>query len=502
MLNQEKFRRLLGILGRITDLRGAVSLLSWDQETHMPPGGGDARADQMATLETLAHEFLTSDEVADLLEELQEDSAGLEYDSFEAAILRVTREDHVKARRIPSDLIEELSRATSRASQAWKKALGTSEYTVFRPHLEKVIELCRQKAEALGYEDRIYDALLDEFEPGARTTDLESIFSRLKQELIPLIREITSRKPPANAFLRQEYDRKAQQEFYLSVIRDFGFDFHRGQQDFSIHPMTVNISTGDTRVTTHLNSENLAGNLLGAFHECGHGLYYQGAAAELERTPLNEGASMGMHESQSRFWENIIGKSLPFWQHYYPRLQALFPDRLSFVNVDTFVRALNRVEPSLVRIKSDEVTYNLHIILRFELETEMLEGNINLDDLPDAWNAKMQEYLGIAPADDATGLLQDIHWSAGYIGYFPTYTLGNLMSAQIYEKIREDLPDFDDRVRRGEFEPILEWLREKIHRHGRKFTGLELIQRVTGRKPKPDAFLRYIREKFDALYQD
>jgi len=498
---EDKLRALKEHLARISDLRAAEAVLSWDQETYMPPGGAAARAEQLATLERLAHEFFTSEEIGNLLEALEPYVKDLDYDSDEASLIRVTKRDYEKAVRIPSELVAELAREASLAREAWKQARQRSKFPKFQPHLEKMVELTRKKAEALGYEERIYDPLLDLFEPEMKTAKLEEVFSQLKEELVPLVREITESERPDDSFLRREYDERAQWEFGLEVIRDFGFDFERGRQDTSAHPFTTGFSVGDVRLTTRIQRDYLPTALFGTLHECGHGLYHQGVDPKLERTPLAGGASLGMHESQSRLWENLVGRSRPFWEHYYPKLKKRFPAQLEDVSLDDFYRAINKVEPSCIRVEADEVTYNLHIMLRFELENALLEERVSVRELPEVWNAKMEEYLGLVPPDDARGVLQDIHWSQGYFGYFPTYSLGNLISTQLFHKASQEIPDLTGQIASGRFQELLGWLREKIYRHGRKFTAEELLRRVTGRGLESQSYLEYIRSKYSDIYR-
>jgi len=497
---EEELRSLKERLSKVIDLRAAASVLSWDQETYMPPGGARARAEQLATLGKLAHELFTSAEIGNLLEALEPKVRDLPYDSFEASLVRVTKRDYEKAVKIPAELVAELARTASLAKEAWRKARDDSDFPEFQPYLEKLVELNVKKAEALGYEERIYDALLDQYEPDMKTSQVERIFSHLKSELVPLVRTIAECERPDDSFLRRDYDERAQWDFGLEVIKDFGFDLKRGRQDLSAHPFTTGFSVDDVRLTTRVQRDHLPTALFGTLHECGHGLYHQGVDPALERTPLAGGASLGMHESQSRLWENLIGRSRPFWEHYYPKLQERFPAQLKDVRLEDFYRAINRVEPSYIRVEADEVTYNLHIMLRFELENALLEGEIAVKDLPEAWNAKMEEYLGITPPNDAQGVLQDIHWSQGYMGYFPTYSLGNLISAQIFEQAQREIPSLTQKIRAGEFRELLGWLREKIYRHGRKFTSVELLERVTGRALGAESYLSYIRAKYSEIY--
>lgn len=496
----EKFERLKRLLARAVDLEAAAGVLSWDQETYMPPGGAEARARQIATLEELAHEVFTSDEIGTLLDELEPEVRDREYDSFETSLVRVTKRDYEKATKIPSALVAELARAASIAKQSWKEARETDEFSKFRPHLERVVELTIEKAEALGYEERMYDALLDQFEPEMKTAQVEQIFQDLKAELVPLVHEIRGREVPDDSFLRRRFDTQKQWDFGLEVIRDFGFDLAHGRQDYAAHPFTTGFSVGDVRLTTRIDENFLPSGLFSTLHECGHGLYGQGVDPALERTPLAGGASLGVHESQSRLWENLVGRSREFWSHYYPKLQRHFPEQLGDVELERFYRAINRVEPSLIRVEADEITYNLHVMLRFELENALIERRIQIRELPELWDAKMEEYLGITPPNDADGVLQDIHWSQGYIGYFPTYSLGNLISAQLFRKASDEIEDLPEQIASGKFEELLNWMREKIHRHGRKLTPVDLLKRATGETLNAESYLSYIRSKYSDIY--
>ncbi len=483
-------------LARVQDLEHAARLLEWDQETFMPEGGASARAHQIATLRTLAHELFTDDAIGALLDGLDRQNEK----GFAEVLVRVTRRDYERARRLPADLVNRLAATASRAQHVWQKARAADDFAAFAPHLERLVGLNIQKAEALGYESTPYDALLDEYEPGMTSAEVESVFGELRAELVPLVEAIAGAEAPSEACLHGTFDVQAQQGFGEDVIRAFGYDFARGRQDASAHPFTTSFSTGDVRLTTRFDPEFFNPAFFATLHEAGHGLYEQGFAKDLERTPLADGASLGMHESQSRLWENLVGRSRPFWQHYYPKLQKRFPEGLGEVPLDAFYRAINRVAPSPIRVEADEVTYNLHIMLRFELERALIEGRLTVGDLPEAWNAKMEDYLGLTPATDAEGVLQDVHWSIDAFGYFPTYALGNLMSVQLFQQAEADLPDLSAQMASGAFGPLLEWLRENVHRHGRTVEAGDLLERVTGARLDARPWLAYVREKFGALY--
>ena len=497
---QERLDVLKTLLARVADLNAAADVLEWDQETYMPDGAAEVRGHQVATLRKLAHEFFTADEVGTLLEALAPATQALDPVSTEASLVRVARRDYEKALKIPAALVAEMAEAVARGKQAWRKARESDTYATFAPHLECLIDLNVQKAEALGYDDCLYDALLDQYEEGMKTATVEAVFADLRARLVPIVHAIAEREPPDDRVLHQPFDKQKQWDFGLEVIKDFGYDFDRGRQDLSTHPFTTSFSITDVRLTTRVDERYLPSALFGTLHECGHGLYEQGIDLGLDRTPLADGTSLAMHESQSRLWENLVGRSRAFWQRYYPRLQTFFPDQLAGVSLDAFYRGINKVEPSLIRVEADEVTYNLHVMLRFELEQAMVEGRVTVAELPDLWNEKMEEYLGLRPETDADGVLQDIHWSLGAIGYFPTYSLGNLMSAQLFDQAKQDLPDLEARIAVGQFAELLGWLRTNIHQYGRKLEALDILERVTGEGLQAGPWLDYIREKYGEIY--
>lgn len=501
MNTNEKLEELKQLLGQVEDLHHASGVLGWDQQTYMPPRGAAARAEQLATLDKLAHESFTTDAIGNLLSALEADAAKLAFDSDEASLLRVTRRDYDKAKRVPPALIEEISRTTSLALESWSRARAESNFKMFQPDLEKIVELEIQLANCFGYTDRIYDALLDEYEPGMTTAQVAAVFAGLKQELLPLARAIAEKTGRVDdRCLRRAYDEKKQWDFGVAVIQRLGFDFERGRQDKSVHPFTTGFGLGDTRITTRVDKHFLPMALFGTIHETGHALYDMGYRAELERTPLAGGASLGVHESQSRLWENVVGRSRGFWKFFFPRLRQVFPRQLAGQSVDSFYRAINRVHPSFIRVEADEVTYSLHILLRFELENDLIERKLKVADVPEAWNAKMKEYLGIVPPNDAQGCLQDIHWSGGSIGYFATYSLGSIFSVQLFDQALRDLPTLPKQIERGEFGELLKWLRTNLHQHGRKFTLDELARKITGEPLQTKSYMRYLKNKFGEIY--
>ena len=498
----EHYRLLKSRLAEIGDINRVTSLLEWDLQTYMPPAGADARAHQMATLSKIAHAMFIADETGRLIEAAAAEANGAAYDSEEASLLRAVQRDYERERRLPSDFVAEFARATSLAHEVWAKARAENRFRDFQPSLENILDLARRMAEYLGYADHIYDPLLDRFEPGMKTVQVQAIFDDLKKDLLPLAQAIFRQADRVDdALLRQEFDEDKQRDFSYGVIQKFGYDFRRGRVDRAVHPFQTNFSINDVRITTRYDRRFFNTAIFGTMHETGHALYEMGVDPALERTPLASGASLGIHESQSRLWENLVGRSRGFWTHFYPELQATFPAQLGHVEMETFYRAINKVKPSFVRVEADEVTYNLHIMLRFELEQELLEGKVKVADLPDAWNARLQAYLGITPPTDALGVLQDVHWSSGLFGYFATYSLGNLISAQLWEKALADLPGIPASIERGDFAPLREWLRQNVHRHGRKYMPDELVRRITGEGIQSRSYLHYLKRKYGEIYE-
>ncbi len=496
---EKKIEQLKTILSEISDLSYTAALLGWDQQTYMPPGGAEARGNQLALLGRLVHERVTSPELGKLLDELKPYAASLDPDLDDARLVKVTARGYEKAVRVPTKHVVEFSQATTLGQQAWVEARAKSDFSIFRPHLEKIVALRQEYASFFPNFEHPYDALLDDFEPNMKTADVKAIFDGLRPRQVELIKAIAGKPQVDDSFLHQPFDEKKQWDFGAEVITKFGYDWNRGRQDKAPHPFTTSFSINDVRITTRVAPDFLNSMLFGSMHECGHALYGMGAAPELERTGLEGGASLAVHESQSRMWENLVGRSFPFWQYFYPRLQETFP-QLAGVPLEKFYKGINKVQPSLIRVEADEATYNLHIMLRLELEIALLEGIVAAKDMPDLWNAKTQEYLGVTPLSDDKGVLQDIHWSGGAIGYFSTYALGNLVSVQLWEKINQDIPDLVEQIRQGKFETLLGWLREKIHRHGAKFEPQELVQKVTGSKIDPAPYMRYLTKKYSEIY--
>ena len=483
----------------LSDIVAAIALLGWDQEVMMPPRGGGGRAHHLATLTGIYHEKLTAPRLGELLTALEDDADTLT--ATQQALVRELARERDRAVKVPQALVRDLAEAQARGVETWRRARQANDFAAFAPDLAHLVALQRQVAEHVGYADSPYDALLDEYEPGMTARRVAALFGPLRDETLAVLRRIQASPAVDATILDGKWDEAGQWDFGLRILRDMGYEFDAGRQDRSTHPFTQSVGPPfDVRVTTRVEPSLLTSALFSSIHEGGHALYELGFDPALARTPLANAPSLGMHESQSRLWENFVGRSRAFWDHYFPVLAAAFPRQLHADDTDRFYRAVNRVEPSLIRIEADEVTYNLHIILRFELERALVEGDLAVADLPAAWNEKMRAYLGMTPPTDALGVLQDIHWGSGGIGYFPTYTLGNLVGAQLYYSLHDRYPDFDGRVASGDLRFILGWLRDKVHVHGRTYPTAALVERATGQPLDPTFFSRYLNEKFGALY--
>ncbi|MFH2204560.1 MAG: carboxypeptidase M32 [Elusimicrobiota bacterium] len=481
-------------------LHSTGGILEWDQQTYMPARGTAHRAEMTSQAARLAHGMFTDPRVGELLGELEESDLAKRPASVEAANIRELRRRYDKQTRLSPELVEELNKTTALAHEQWKDARERSDFKRFEPWLVKVLALVRKKAEAYGGEP--YNALLDEYEPGAQVAALDGVFTDLRRGLTTLLEKIRgAAKRPDRSIIERPYDVARQRILGESVIQAMGFDFNAGRLDVTTHPFCVGIGPGDTRILTNYKPHNLIDALFSSMHEAGHGLYEMGLdkAAEFGM-PAGEAASMGMHESQSRIWENQIGRSLPFWSYFFPQAQRLFRTQLAGVTLDDFYGAVNIVQPSYIRVESDEVTYNLHILLRYELERLLVDGELKPKDVPGEWDARFKKYFGLEVDRPANGCLQDVHWSAGLIGYFPTYTLGNIYSAQFYARAQADIPDLESRVSRGEFQGFRDWLRKNIHIHGRRYRADDLCRRVTGRGMDHEPLLQYLEKKFSALY--
>lgn len=483
-------------------LGSCASVLSWDEQTYMPHGGAEHRANQLGLLAGLAHERRTNPRIGELLSALEASADLGEPHGDLAANVREARRTFDRATKLPRRLVEELSRTTSLAQQVWMGARKDKAFDAFLPWLDKLIGLKREEAAAVGYGDGVpYDALLDEYEPGARSTEIAQVFRPLRDELVQLVAAIqASGRRPRIDVLEREYPVAAQQAFAEAAARRIGFDFDRGRIDRSAHPFCSSFGPGDCRLTTRYHERHFPSAFFGVLHEAGHGMYEQGLPAEAFGLPLGQAISLGIHESQSRMWENAVGRSRAFWSFFYPQARAAFPGALSDVPLDDFYAAVNDVRPSFIRVEADEVTYNLHIMLRFELELKLLDGTLSAADVPTAWNETFRSYFQLTPPDDALGCLQDIHWSAGLMGYFPTYALGNMYAAQFFEASTAALGDLRQQFAAGEFQPLKGWLNDQIHRHGRRYTATELVRGVSGRPLSAEPLVRHLRSKYAELY--
>jgi carboxypeptidase Taq len=481
-------RELLARLGELSDLRHAGHVLAWDQQVMMPPAGGTARGQALGALQNLAHERLIADELGALLDaENGED----------AQLVRVVRRDHEVARRVPVELAADMARAGSEGFEVWLKAREANDYALFEPALRRNVELARRYAACFPESEHPYDPLLDRYEPGTTTEQIRTLFASMRDGLVPLLAEIA--RQPAPPPLVGGFPVAAQREVGLEIVHAMGFHESAWRLDDAVHPFAASPSSRDVRVTARFDDESLTG-LFALMHEVGHGLYEHGIDPALARTTLDTGVSLGVHESQSRLWENLVGRSEPFWSHWLPRLAQAMPQTLDGVSLDAFLRAINVVKPTLIRVEADELTYCLHVILRFEIELALIEGTLGTADLPAAWASKMREMLGVEVPDDLRGVLQDIHWSEGIIGYFPTYAMGNVLAAQLWRVARADMPGLDDDLRAGDYAPLRAWLVEKIHRHGRRLTPSELIEQAVGGPLDPAPMLEHLATKYRALY--
>jgi carboxypeptidase Taq len=499
----KKYDELKGLLREAATLESIGGLLGWDQETMMPAGAGGFRAEMAALVSRLAHERQIDPRVGELIAECEADDA-LMADEIEAANIREMRRDFDRATRLPSSLVAEISETSSRALEVWKEARQKSDFEAFRPWLTKQVDLNRRKAECYGIPDggEAYDALIEDYEPGMTAAELTRIFKPLRDDLAPLIAELVSApEAPDRGPQRAKIAIDIQKEFNVWVARRLGYDFDAGRLDLSTHPFTSGLAPGDTRITTRFQEDNFTEALSSTMHEVGHALYEQGLPkTERHGEPLSQAAGLGTHESQSRMWENQVGRSRAFWIWALPEARSRLGPALDPFSPDDLFRSVNVVTPGLIRVEADEATYNLHIMLRFDLERAMLRGDLAVADLPPAWNERIKQDLGLDVPDDARGCLQDIHWSIGAIGYFPTYTLGNLYSAQYWQVIRDALPDLEREIERGEFSVVLDWLRRNIHVHGRRFRAPELCERLTSRPLKHGPLIDYLREKLEQVY--
>ena len=499
---QERYRELIAALKRTALMGSCASLLGWDEQTYLPPGGAEHRANQLGLLAGLTHERATSPRIGELLVELEGNPDCGEADSAEAVNVREARRSYDRATKMPRRLVEELSHTTTLAQQAWVAARKNIDFKSFLPWLDKVVTLKREEAEAVGYGDGVpYDALLDDYEPGATAKSIDAVFAPLRDALVPLVTEIAAAQKRADtSVLTRHYPVEAQKQFGIKAAKRIGFCFDDGRLDETAHPFCSGIGPGDCRLTTRYDAHHFPGAFFGVMHEAGHGIYEQGLDRDAFGTAMGETVSLGIHESQSRLWENFVGRSRAFWNFFFRRARTAFPEALNDMAVGEFYAAINDVRPSFIRVEADEVTYNLHIMLRFELERPLLDGSLKAADLPGVWNETFTRYFGITPPNDAQGCLQDIHWSAGLIGYFPTYALGNMYAAQFFAAAGAAIGELDQQLARGDFKPLREWLRNNIHRRGKQCPAHQLVEVVTGQGLSHEPLMAHLRNKFSVLY--
>ena len=489
--------RMLKRFHDMQDIEAALGVLWWDLQVMMPPGGAGPRSRSIATLESLAHEMLTDAELGDLIDELSADEA---LSPDQRASLRVLRRERDKAIKVPPDLVRALSEASSSTYQTWVECRPNDDWEGFEPHLRKMFELKKQEADALGWEESRYDAMLDNFEPAAKSSEVEAMFNDLVDGLGPLVDAVLGAAGEPPEFVHGEYDPGRQEAFARWLAEHTGFDMDSGRLDKSPHPITFGLAPTDVRQTIRTDPSNTLSAVYAAMHETGHALYEQGIPEDLYSLPVGRAASFGIHESQSRLWENQVGRSKAFVSFLLPKLKEYFPQELGMTTPDEFYRGVNHVKASLIRVEADELTYNLHVIVRFELEKAIFNDELDVTDLPDAWDAAMDKHLGLRPETNADGVMQDVHWPQGFMGYFPTYTIGTLYSAAFFEKASDELPDLEDDLRRGETRRLLEWLRAKVHSEGYRKEPQDLASDVYGEPPGAQPFLRYVRAKYTELY--
>lgn len=502
---QKDYQFLHDLSKHIRILQGISSLLDWDQETYMPPGASSIRSEQLKTLAGIIHKEKTSKKYTKALSKLIDIKTGQLHEKKlpppQKAALREWRRDYLQDTSLPTKFVEEFASTTSQAVIAWRSSKMNNSYKQFAPYLNRIVDLCRKKADYLGYKDHPYDALLDQYEPNMTTHEVSTLFAKLKGKLTPLIKKISTAKQIEDRFLNNEWDKDKQILFCNKLLEALEYDKNRGRLDFSAHPFSSSSHPTDSRITTRFHPTYLLNIFFTVLHEAGHALYEMGLPVSQYGTPLGDARSLGIHESQSRWWETRIGMSKPFWKYFLPFLKETFKGQLDSISLEKFYLALNKVEPSFIRVEADELTYPLHVILRFELEKDLIDGSLNVKDVPEAWNAKMKKYFDLIPPTDTQGCLQDVHWSMGGLGYFPTYTLGNIYAADLFAAFIKDHPDWETRLGSGELIFIKLWLHEKIYQYGRQFTSHELIQKATGKPFSADSYLNYLTEKYSKIYK-
>lgn len=497
MQSSQLYEQYKGLTQRSADFNNAAAVLGWDQEVYMPPKGFAFRGRQLATLASQAHELVTSDRYGNLLHEL---SQRHDLSDDQQHNIRLSLEDYEKNKKLSADFVEQLTQQTSNSYNAWIDARRKSDFSLYAPELAKMIRLKKEQAELYGYVQHPYDALLDDYEKGATVAMLDPIFGMVKEQLPPLLQQICDAEQVDDSFFMQHFPKEKQFDFSMEVLRQMGYDFEAGRQDYSEHPFSTSFAPTDVRVTTRVDEHNLASLLWSSIHEGGHALYEQGLPEGQYGMPLGAAVSLSIHESQSRLWENCVGRSFRFWAYFYPRLQQQFPSQLDRVHLSDFYKATNKVQPSLIRTEADEVTYHFHVLIRYEIEKALLVNDIGVNDLAAVWNESYRKYLGLSAPNDLHGLLQDIHWSHGSFGYFPTYSLGSFYAAQFFEQASKDISGLSDQMKEGNYTNLLQWLRVHIHSHGRRYNSEELCKLITGRGLDFSSFMNYVREKYQAIY--
>lgn len=501
MLTEKPSKELYSLYKNITqkaaDFGYASAVLGWDQEVYMPPKGFGFRGRQMATLASQAHEMVTNDAYGDLLQELsgRNDLADDEKDN-----IRLSKEDYDKNKKLPTDFIEKITEQTSASYSAWLDARTQNNYEVYAPELQKMLDLKKQQADLYGYEANPYDALLDDYEKGATVAMLDTVFENVKPSLLSILERIRNAKQVDDSFFNLHFPKQEQWEFSMDVLKKIGYDLEAGRQDISEHPFTTSFSPTDVRVTTRVNENDFASLLWSSIHEGGHALYEQGLPEEQYGLPLCAATSLSIHESQSRLWENSVGRGKGFWINFYPKLQTYFPHQLAGIPLDSFYKGMNKVQPSLIRTEADELTYHFHVMIRYEIEKALIAGDLDTRELKTVWNESYKKYLGLTVPDDKQGVLQDVHWSHGMLGYFPTYSLGSFYAAQFFDQAGKDIPGLSRQIPEGDYEKLLTWLRDKIHRHGRKYRSETLCQNITGKGLDITSFIQYAEDKFTRVY--
>ena len=491
------YQELQNHMQRIADVNYAAATLGWDQETYMPPMAADFKARQLSTLSGISHQIFTGDHTDFLLKRAKLSHALT--DREQKNIIQI-EEDFIRQKKYPTAFVENMSKAVSAAFNAWQEARKQNDYTIFAPFLEKLIEIKKQECELLGYHAHPYNALLNLHEKNATVAELDILFSDVRKELVPFVQKLQAARQPDNRFFFQLYEKDLQWKFGIDLLQQMGFDFSKGRQDLSSHPFTTSFSQHDVRVTTRINEQDFSEMIWSCIHEGGHALYEQGLPDTEYGMPLGEAISLGIHESQSRLWENNVGRSLAYWKHNFSVAQKYFPMQLEGLSASDFFKGTNRVEPSLIRTNADELTYHFHVMVRYEIEKQIFEEKLNVSELPDYWNARYKEYLGIDVPDPAKGILQDVHWSHGSFGYFPTYSLGSFYAAQFFNQAKKEIPGLVSEIEQGNTQNLLHWLRKNIHCEGKYFTARELCEKITGEKLNFAYFMNYAKEKFGTVY--